>query len=59
MSGTSDFNIRAEAKLRRPACAVRAACTMVPHSGVHWAKEGHGDDNSDASLSGSDSSNMI
>ena len=30
-----------------------------PHSGVHWAKEGHGDDNSDASLSGSDSSNMI
>lgn len=29
MSGTSDFNIRAEAKLRRPACAVRAACTMV------------------------------
>lgn len=29
MSGTSDFNIRAEAKLRRPACAVRASCTMV------------------------------
>ena len=29
MSGTSDFNIRAEAKLRPPACAVCAACTMV------------------------------
>ena len=49
-------------------CRGKAAASSVcrvcrvhhgPHSGVHWAKEGHGDDNSDASLSGSDFSNMI